>query len=149
MCLGCFDDGLVGNVAAPGDGRAPGSFPVGPLGRTPCQNHFALDDWGERGRPARRFGRRARNGVGQIRLLKGFRRDAENGNRDGRAPPSRSDVMTIVRPFMAGSSANQMEKFRGGRQDGSFVPDGTFGNCLRRVPAINGWAIIGLSLWDV
>jgi hypothetical protein len=34
-------------------GRAPapgllgsGSFPVVPLGRTPCQNHFAMDDWG-------------------------------------------------------------------------------------------------------
>ena len=46
MRLGCFDDGLVGNVAAPGDGRAPGSFPVGPWGRTPCQNHFAMDVWG-------------------------------------------------------------------------------------------------------
>ncbi|HEY5043012.1 MAG TPA: hypothetical protein VIK53_13530 [Verrucomicrobiae bacterium] len=31
------------------------------------------------------FGRRARNIVGQISLT-GFRRDAENGNRDGRAP---------------------------------------------------------------
>jgi hypothetical protein len=34
-------------------GRAPapgllgsGSFPVVPWGRTPCQNHFAMDDWG-------------------------------------------------------------------------------------------------------
>ena len=32
------------------------------------------------------FGRRARNRVGQISWLTGFRRDAENGNRDGRAP---------------------------------------------------------------
>ena len=55
-------------------------------GRTPCQYHFALDVWGERGRPACGFGRRARNLVGQISWLKGFRRDAENGNRDGRAP---------------------------------------------------------------
>jgi hypothetical protein len=45
-----------------------------------------MDDWGERGRPACGFGRRARIIVGQISLLKGFRRDAENGNRDGRAP---------------------------------------------------------------
>jgi hypothetical protein len=74
-------------------GRAPaprllgsGSFPVVPWGRTPCQNHFALDDWEERGRPACGFGRRARNLVGQISWLKGFRRDAENGNRDGCAP---------------------------------------------------------------
>ena len=85
MRLGCFDGGLIGNVAAPGDGRAPGSFPFGPLGRTPCQNHFAMDDWGERGRPACGFGRRAQTIVGQISLT-GFRRDAENGNRDGRAP---------------------------------------------------------------
>jgi len=54
-------------------------------GRTPCQNHFALDVWGERGRLACGFGRRARTIVGQISLT-GFRRDAENGNRDGRAP---------------------------------------------------------------
>ena len=45
-----------------------------------------MDDWGERGRPACGFGRRARNLVGQISWLKGFRRDAENGNRDGCAP---------------------------------------------------------------
>jgi hypothetical protein len=50
--------------------------------------HFAMDDWGERGRPACGFGRRARTLVGQISWLKGFRRDAENGNRDGRAPHS-------------------------------------------------------------
>jgi len=40
---------------------------------------------GERTRPACSFGRRARTIVGQISLT-GFRRDAENGNRDGRAP---------------------------------------------------------------
>jgi hypothetical protein len=51
--------------------------------------HFGMDDWGERARPACRFGRRARTIVGQIGLLKGFRRDAENGNRDGRAPHSK------------------------------------------------------------
>jgi hypothetical protein len=49
-----------------------------------------MDDWGERTRPACRFGRRARNIVGQISLLTGFRRDAENGNRDGRAPRERN-----------------------------------------------------------
>jgi hypothetical protein len=43
-------------------------------------------NWGERTRLACRFGRRARIIVGQISWLKGFRRDAENGNRDGRAP---------------------------------------------------------------
>ena len=48
--------------------------------------HFGMDDWGERGRPACGFGRRARNIVGQISWLTGFRRDAENGNRDGCAP---------------------------------------------------------------
>jgi hypothetical protein len=41
-----------------------------------------MDDWGERTRLACRFGRRARNRMGQISWLKGFRRDAENGNRD-------------------------------------------------------------------
>ena len=45
-----------------------------------------MDVWGERGRPACGFGRRARNSVGQISWLTGFRRDAENGNRDGCAP---------------------------------------------------------------
>ena len=45
-----------------------------------------MDDWGERVRPACGFGRRARTIVGQMSWLKGFRRDAENGNRDGRAP---------------------------------------------------------------
>jgi hypothetical protein len=49
-----------------------------------------MDDWGERARPACRFGRRARNIVGQISWLKGFRRDAENGDRDGRAPQTKS-----------------------------------------------------------
>ena len=44
--------------------------------------------WGERTRLACGFGRRARNRVGQISWLTGFRRDAENGNRDGRAPHS-------------------------------------------------------------
>jgi hypothetical protein len=34
-----------GRAPAPGHLGA-GSFPVGPLGRTPCQNHFALDVWG-------------------------------------------------------------------------------------------------------
>jgi len=34
------------------------------------------------------------------------------------------------------------EKSRTGRQNGSFVPDGTLGNCGQRVPAINGWAIV-------
>jgi hypothetical protein len=48
--------------------------------------HFGMDDWGERVRPACGFGRRARTIVGQMSWLKGFRRDAENGNRDGRAP---------------------------------------------------------------
>ena len=50
------------------------------------QNHFAMDDWGERTRLACGFGRRARIIAGQISLGNGFRRDAENGNRDGRAP---------------------------------------------------------------
>jgi hypothetical protein len=49
--------------------------------------------------------------------------------------------MTIAQPFMAGSSVNQMEKSREGRQNGSFVPDGTLGICEPRVPAMNGWAI--------
>jgi hypothetical protein len=49
--------------------------------------------------------------------------------------------MTIAQPFMAGSSVNQMEKSREGRQDGSFVPDGTLENCGARIPAMNGWAI--------
>ena len=26
--------------------NAKDPFPVGPLGRTPCQNHFAMDVWG-------------------------------------------------------------------------------------------------------
>ena len=30
----------------------------------------------------------------------------------------------------------------GGRPQGPFVPDGTFGNCEPRVPAMNGWAIL-------
>jgi hypothetical protein len=34
--------------------------------------HFGLDEWGERGRPACGFGRRARTIVGQISLLDGF-----------------------------------------------------------------------------
>ena len=50
--------------------------------------YFAMDVWGERTRLACGFGRRARNIVGQISWLTGFRRDAENGNRDGRAPHS-------------------------------------------------------------
>ena len=58
-------------------------------GRTPCQNHFAMDVWGNWGLA------------------------------------SQSDVMTIAQPFMAGSSVNQMEKSREGRQNDSFVPDGT------------------------
>src|ERR1035441_2483936 len=49
--------------------------------------------------------------------------------------------MTIAQPFMAGSSVNQMEKSREGRQNGSFVPDGTLGICEPRIPAMNGWAI--------
>jgi len=49
--------------------------------------------------------------------------------------------VTIAQPFMAGASVNQMEKSREGRQNGSFVPDGTLGNCGHQVPAINGWAI--------
>jgi hypothetical protein len=48
-----------------------------------------MDDWGERTRLACGFGRRARTIVGQI-SLKGFRRDAENGNRDGCAPRTKS-----------------------------------------------------------
>jgi len=44
--------------------------------------------FGERARPVCRFGRRARTLVGQISWLTGFRRDAENGNRDGCAPYS-------------------------------------------------------------
>ena len=44
--------------------------------------YFAMDVWGERTRLACGFGRRARNIVGQISWLTGFRRDAENGNRD-------------------------------------------------------------------
>ena len=51
-----------------------------------CQMQFWLDVWGERTRLACGFGRRARNIVGQISWLTSFRRDAENGNRDGRAP---------------------------------------------------------------
>ena len=49
--------------------------------------HFGMDDWGERARPACGFGRRART-IGWINSIweTGFRRDAENGNRDGRAP---------------------------------------------------------------
>jgi hypothetical protein len=54
---------------------------------------------------------------------------------------SRSDAMTIAQPFMAGSGVNQIEKSREGRQNGSFVPDGTLEICGSRVPAINGWAI--------
>jgi hypothetical protein len=34
-----------------------------------------------------------------------------------------------------------MEKSREGRQNGSFVPDGTLEICGPRVPAMNGWAI--------
>jgi hypothetical protein len=49
--------------------------------------------------------------------------------------------MTIAQPFMAGSSVNQMEKSREGRQNGSFVPDGTMEVCQPQVPAMNGWAI--------
>ena len=54
---------------------------------------------------------------------------------------SRSDTTTIAQPFMAGSGVNQMEKSREGRQNGSFVPDGTLEICGPRVPAMNGWAI--------
>ena len=46
-----------------------------------------MDEWGERARLACRFGRRARTIGRTIWFGKGFRRDAENGNRDGRAPP--------------------------------------------------------------
>jgi hypothetical protein len=49
-------------------------------------HRFAMDDWGEYARLACSFGRHARNLVGQISWLTGFRRDAENGNRDGCAP---------------------------------------------------------------
>jgi len=59
-----------------------------------------------------------------------------------KAAKSRSDAMTIAQPFMAGSSVNQMEKSREGRQNGSFVPVGTLENCGPRVPAMNGWAIL-------
>ena len=48
---------------------------------------FGMDGWGEGGRRARRFGRRARTLVGQISWLMGFRRDAENGDRDGSRSP--------------------------------------------------------------
>jgi hypothetical protein len=75
-------------------------------GRTPCQNHFAMDVWGNWGLA------------------------------------SQSDVMTIAQPFMAGSSVNQMEKSREGRQNDSFVPDGTMELCQPQVPAMNGWAIV-------
>ena len=50
--------------------------------------------------------------------------------------------MTIAQPFMAGSGVNKMKKSREGRQENSFVPDGTLGNRVHRVPAINGWAIV-------
>jgi hypothetical protein len=56
------------------------------------RNPNAALETGERTRLACRFGRRARTIVGQIGLLTGFRRDAENGNRDGRAPHSDSNV---------------------------------------------------------
>ena len=52
--------------------------------------HFGMDDWGERARPACWFGRRARTMGCIIQFGRGgFRRDAKNGNRDGRAshPP--------------------------------------------------------------
>jgi hypothetical protein len=49
-------------------------------------NHFGLDDWGERGRPACGFGRRARTIVGQISLLDGF----SAGRRKRRPGRSRS-----------------------------------------------------------
>ena len=65
-----------------------------------------MDGWGERARPACRFGRRARTIVGQIGLLTGFRRDAENGNRDGRAPHSKivaADVSPLIIPTGGGS----------------------------------------------
>jgi hypothetical protein len=45
--------------------------------------------WGERTRLACGFGGRARNSVGQISLT-GFRRDAENGNRDIALPIPKS-----------------------------------------------------------
>ena len=60
---------------------------------------------GERARPACGFGRRARIIVGQISLLTGFRRDAENGNRDGRAPHSKivaADVSPLIIPTGGG-----------------------------------------------
>jgi hypothetical protein len=53
-----------------------------PSRRTPLPKLFYDGRWGERTRLACRFGRRARNIVGQLSLT-GFRRDAENGNRDG------------------------------------------------------------------
>jgi len=58
-----------------------------------------MDVWGERTRLACGFGRRARNIVGQISWLTGFRRDAENGDRDGRAPHSQivaADVNRLI-----------------------------------------------------
>jgi len=48
-----------------------------------------MDDWEERARPACGFGRRARTIGGTIQFEGCFRRDAENGNRDGRALHSR------------------------------------------------------------
>jgi hypothetical protein len=63
---------------------------------------FCVGSLGERTRLACGCGRRARNIGGQISWLTGFWRDAEKGNRDGCAPPSRSDVMTIARHFNAG-----------------------------------------------
>src|SRR5665213_182528 len=61
-CCGLGQSALRGGISAVHSGRilfwtvggrapAPrhlgsGSFPVVPLGRTPCQNHFALDVWG-------------------------------------------------------------------------------------------------------
>jgi hypothetical protein len=68
-----------------------------------------MNDWGERARLACRFGRRARTIVGQICWLTSFRRDAENGNRDGCAPQTKSNGARGRRRGEDGNDGNRMQ----------------------------------------
>ena len=79
-------------------GQLKACFGLWPVGQSVPSPSGAISRVGERARLVCSYGRRARNIVGQISLT-GFRRDAENGNRDGRAPHSKivaADVNRLI-----------------------------------------------------
>ena len=94
-------------------GAKTGAFRTGTLF---SDIHFGMDDWGERARLACWLPSARSSGVAPEPLVEpfslgnGFRRDAENGNRDGRAPRFQSvgdDVRRLILQYMRSAIAIQ------------------------------------------